>query len=571
MTGPAPGDRRPENLARAAAQVTAGNVVSRVTGLVRVVAVAAALGTTFLGNTFQTANLVSNILFELLAAGLLSSVLIPPFVRLLDAGRDDEAGETAGALLGVGLVALGVVVLVGILARTWIMRALTVEVADAGVRAQEVRLGSFLLILFLPQVLLYAIGAVATALLNGARRFAAPAFAPVANNIVVTATMGLFWAMRHASGSSSGAPPLTLPMSQRLVLAVGTTAGVVAMTLVPLVAVWRQGLRLRPHWDLAHAGLRAMGRAGLWAAGYLALAQALVATTLVLANRVEGGVVAYHIAFTVFLLPHAVLAHPTMTTLYPTLAAEAAARRWRSFADRLTAGAGTLVFLLAPATAVLVALAHPLVSLLRLGNLNAAGAGLVARVLAAYALGLGGYAGFQLLTRASYALDDTRTPTLVNAVVAAAGSGLMVLLFALAAGDDRVVVVGLAHSLVMTGASVAVLATLRRRLGRWCVPLAGLLRASVCALAAGGLARVLADALPSGGRSGAALTLVVAGGGATLVYLAGQWGLGAPELRTLWARHRLSTAVPGASAPQDSAPQDSAPQDSAPPDRSTVP
>ena len=103
--------RRPAalGLAGPTAQVTAGNVVSRVTGLLRVLAIGGALGTTFLGNVYQTANLVSNLLFELLAAGMLSSVLVPPFVALLDAGRRDEAERLAGALLGVALVVLGVV------------------------------------------------------------------------------------------------------------------------------------------------------------------------------------------------------------------------------------------------------------------------------------------------------------------------------------------------------------------------------------------------------------------------------------------------------------------------------
>ena len=71
-------------------QVTIGNVASRATGLLRVLAIGGALGTTYLGNAYQSANLVSNLLFELLAAGMLSSVLVPPFVALIDADRRDE-------------------------------------------------------------------------------------------------------------------------------------------------------------------------------------------------------------------------------------------------------------------------------------------------------------------------------------------------------------------------------------------------------------------------------------------------------------------------------------------------
>ena len=535
---------RAQGVARAAVQITVGNVASRVTGLVRVLAVAGALGTTFLGNTYQTANLVSNVLFELLAAGLLSSVLVPPFVRLLDDARKEEAERVAGAVLGLALVGLGTLTVVGLLGRESIMRALTIAVDDPVVRAREVRLGSFLLLLFLPQVLLYAVGAVTTAVLHGARRFRAAAFAPVANNLVVTATMVVFWLLRRGDPSATGAAGLELPLSQRLVLAVGTTAGVAAMTVVPLVAAWRAGLRVRPRWDPRNRGLRGLGRAGAWGAGYLALNQALVATTLVLANRVEGGVVAYHLAFTVFLLPHAVLAHPTITAVYPRLAAEAAARRWRQFADSLARSGATVVFLLAPAVAVLVALGRPALSVLRVGSLDAAGARLVGDVLGAYAVGLAGYAGFQLLTRASYATGDTRTPTVVNLGVAAAGSTLMVALFAAAAGDARVTVLGLSHSIAMVGGAAVLLILVRRRVGEPCLAPGSLLRAAVAGLAAGVAARLVADLVPAGGRPAAAAAVALGGLAAAAVYLAVQAWLRAPELRRLRSARGLVDPTP---------------------------
>jgi len=505
-------------------QVVAGNVASRVTGLLRVLAVGGALGATYLGNTYQTANLVSNLLFELLAAGLLSSVLVPPFVRLLDAGRRPDAEALAGSVLGVALVALGAVTVAGLLARPWIMRALTVAVDDPDVRRREVELGSFLLVVFLPQVLLYAIGAVATALLHGSRRFLAAAVAPVANNVVVIATMGLFWAMRD------GAVGLEVPLVERVVLAGGTTAGVLAMTIVPVVALHRAGVRLRPRWQPHHPELRGLARAGGWAAASLALGQVVIATTLVLANRVEGGVVAYQIAFTVFLLPFAVLAHPVLTTLYPRLAAEAAARRWRRFADSLGDGVRTVVFLVLPATALMVALGGPALRLVRLGALDDDAVALVARVLAAYALGLAGYAGVQLLTRASYACDDARTPALVNLGITVVATVAMAVGFAATSGDDRVVALGVAHSAAMLAGAGVLLALVRRRVGeRWPVG-AALARAGAGAVVTGLVAAAVAAAVPGDGRVGDAVALVAGGAAGVAAYVAVQWALRAPEL-----------------------------------------
>ncbi len=504
--------------------VTRGNVAARVTGLLRVVAVGGALGTTYLGNTYQTANLVSNLLFELLAAGILSSVLVPPFVALLDDGRREDAERLAGAVLGVALAVLGVVTVAGLLARPWIMRALTVAVDDPGVRDAEVKLGGFLLWVFVPQVLFYAVSSVATAVLHGSRRFAAAAFAPVANNLLVIATMVTFGILAGGEGG------LDLALSDRLVLALGTTAGVVAMAAVPVIALRRAGIRLRPRWDPAHPGLRALGRAGVWGGVYLMMSQVLVAVTLVLANRVEGGVVAYHIAFTTFLLPFAILAHPVLTTVYPSLVADAHAGRWSGFATALGRATRSIAFGVLPAAALLVALAGPGLRLIELGELDDAGSRLVASALAAYALGLAGYAGLHLLTRASYAAGDTRTPALVNVGVALGGSALMAGLSAGTSGSGRMVAIGVAHSVVMVAGALVLGGLLRRRVGEaWPVG-AAMARSAAGAVAAGLAAWAVAGLLPSAGRSGAALAVGFGGVAGVGAYVLVEWVLRAPEL-----------------------------------------
>ena len=428
-------ERAPDSLARSAAAITVGNAVSRATGFVRVLAVAAALGTTFLGNTYQTSNLVSNVLFELLAAGLLSSVLVPRFVSALVGGRRDDVEVAAGTVLSLCLLGLGTIALAGMVGGHLVMRLLTIAVKDQSIRAAEIRMGAFFLWFFLPQVLLYAYGAIATALLHADHRFAASAYAPAANNVVVIATMALFWAMRHGGQHAAGRAGLDLPTGQQTLLAVGTTAGVLVMAATPVVAAWRAGLRLRPRWMLAHPDVRGLARAGMWAGAYLALNQLLVAVTLVLANRVEGGVVAYQVAFTFFLLPHALLAHPVFTALYPRLAADADGGRMDDFRRQLSAGATTVVALVVPASVALALLAGPVLRVVRLGALDASGAGFVGRVAAAYAIGLVGYSLLQLLTRASYAVHDTASPTVVTAGVTTVAAAAMVVFSSLAGSE----------------------------------------------------------------------------------------------------------------------------------------
>jgi putative peptidoglycan lipid II flippase len=260
------------------------------------------------------------------------------------------------------------------------------------------------------------------------------------------------------------------------------------------------------------------------------MSQLLLAVTLVLANRVEGGVVAYHIAFTTFLLPFAILAHPVFTTIYPGLAADAHARRWTGFAEALGRGARSIAFLILPAAALMVALARPGLRLIEVGALDDAGSSLVARALAAYALGLAGYAGLHLLTRASYAAGDTRTPALVNVGVAAGGALLMVTLFGLADGRGRMVAIGVAHSVAMVAGAVALGVAVRRRIGEPWPVAATLARALAGAVAAGLAAAAVAGVVGSDSRLAAALAVLFGGAAGVGAYVVVEWALRAPEL-----------------------------------------
>src|SRR5438445_9510411 len=136
---PADTRRPPGGMGRAARVMGAATAVSRVLGFGRVLVIAAVLGTTDLGNTFSASNSVSNVLFDLLAAGALSAVLVPAFVELLERRRSEgaDAEELAGALLGWSLLVLGPVCLAGVLAAPALARLLTTGTADPVVAAAQ--------------------------------------------------------------------------------------------------------------------------------------------------------------------------------------------------------------------------------------------------------------------------------------------------------------------------------------------------------------------------------------------------------------------------------------------------
>lgn len=447
-------------LLRTSGRMSALTAISRVTGFVRILVVAAVLGTTFLGNTYQSANTVPNLVFELFVAGALQAVLVPTLVERLDRRRRHEAEHIAGAILGFAFALLGVLAILGAVAAPWLMRLLVSGVADPAIRDEQVRLGTFFLWFFLPQILFYAAAMVATAVLNAHDRFSLPAAAPIFNNVVVIASYIVFAVMR------GGKPPsLDLSTAEKVVLAGGTTLGVVVFCSVPIVAVVRSGFSLRPRFDFTDAAVRRLLRLGGWAALSLAMVQVLIGVVLLLANRVEGGVVAYQVAFTFFLLPHALVAIPLSTASFPGLSRHAHRSDYGEFAGAVGRATRLIGFFVLPATAAFVALAGPMSRLALFGESSGDGAAMVAAALAGFAPGLLGYGLLLLGGRAFAALGDTRTPAIVSVALAAGGAALMVGGFGVATGDARIGGIAAGHSAAYLLASAVLFVLLRVRLG----------------------------------------------------------------------------------------------------------
>lgn len=529
----APVGRPGEGTGRTTAAISAWNLVSRATGFARLLVTAAALGVSTLADSYQGANLISNVLFELLAGGLLFSVLVPTFVAMVDSGRHDEVRALAGVLLVRAVAALSALVVVIVLAGPFVMRLLTSRVADEAQRDQQVALSAFLLWFIMPQLLFYATGAVATALLQANRRFVAAAVAPVFNNLVVIATMGLFVAV-HDSGRG-----IDLTTGEKVLLGTGTLAGTIAMTAVPLIASRRAGYSMKLRWsDPSVTGLGALARKGAWGAGDIGLNQVMVIATIAFAYSVNGGVAAYQMAFTFFVLPHAILAHPIFTTLFPRLSAHAVAGELREFAAAAGGGLRSMALLLLPAAGLLAVLGAPILEVGRFLEFDAEQADLVASVLAAYMVGLLGYSAFFLLTRASYALDDVRAPTMVylwTTLAAIVGMGVS---SAAVEGDDRVVVLGLVHGAAVTVGAIGLYRRVQRRTGQPMPVLATLARAGAATVVAIAAAWFVARAIGHDSRASAVVAIVAAGSVALVVYGAVLALLQTPELAPLLARFR---------------------------------
>ena len=428
-------------------------VISRVFGLGRVFVISAVLGTTYLGNTFQSSNSVSNILFELLAAGGLSAVLVPALVR---AANDNAHSERlANGVLGVATVALGAIAVVGVVGAPVIARALTAG-APAEVAVQQRELATFLVRWFVPQVVLYGFGAVATALLHSRKRYAIAAAAPIANTAVMIVCFTVF---RIHAGHNPG---LSLDTTSKLLLAAAGTGGVLAFVATLVVAVRRSGIRLQPRGGFRDREVRILLQHAGWGILLNSIGGLIAAALVVAGNVVAGGVVAFQVAFVLFLAPYAILSQPLAAVSLPELTQDATSLDTTRYATTLHWTLETMCAVMAPATAVLMIFAKPALMGLGLG-LDHRGITLVSAALTGLAIGLVPYSGFLVMARAYYAVDDSKTPALVSMLCGAVGV-LAIVVSRFTLHDNALVsALGVAHSLALATGMVVLIAHMRRR------------------------------------------------------------------------------------------------------------
>lgn len=446
--------------------------LSRVAGALRVLVIAAVLGTTSLGNTFQATNSTPTIVFEVLAAGALSAVLVPTFVARFDAGEDAAAERLAGGLLGLVLVPLTALAGAMALAAPSIAQVLTSSVSDPALAARQDELATFLLRVFAPQIPLYAIGAVAIALLNAKRVFVLPAAAPIGSTVVLLVSLVAFRAMAGPDAA------LDLTAGERWVLGLGGTLGVVAFVGIPTIALWRTGFRLVPRlrsggpgarrWVWADAATTSLLRLSSWAVLQHGAPSLLLAVAVVLGGAVEGGVVAYQVAWMVFLAPYAVIAQPIHTAIAPDLVTEAAAADGgRALTGSARWALDVMAVAVVPVAAACVALSVPALRVVAFGRADHGdGVALMGAALSALGLGLVGYGAWMLLSRVWYTIGDSRTPALVTLVAVAIGVATMALLGTATEGRSRLFGLGLGASVAFNLAALGLGLAWWRRSGR---------------------------------------------------------------------------------------------------------
>ena len=437
-----------------------GTTLSRLTGLGRMAALVFALGVaeSRLADAYNIANTLPNVIYELVLGGVLTSVFIPILIEELRTRDHTDAWESASTLVSTSMAVLVALSAATVVLAPWIVGLFSSRLSGAAAATQR-DLATFLLRFFALQVALYGFSAIAGGLLNAYDRFAVPMFAPILNNAVVIATFLVFAVV--VSGTPTDAS-VNADLGSKLLLALGTTAGVGAMALVHWPFVRRLPGRLRVRVDFRHPAVRKLARLSGWTLLYVVVNQIGFGIALYLANGQRGGPTAYFTAFAFFQLPYGIVAVSIMTALLPTLSGQFVAGDTEGFRRRTAAGLRASALLLVPATAAYLVLARPLVqTLLEHGVARGASGDLVAEVLQMFAIGILPFSAFLLFNRAFYARQDTRTPLLLNIVDNVVTVALDFALFP----SMGVKGLALAHSLGYVAATAVAAVLLSRHLG----------------------------------------------------------------------------------------------------------
>lgn len=391
-----------DRLFGAAAALMAGFLLSRVTGLLRTAAIGYRFGTGPELDAYVLANRVSDTLFQIVAGGAVSAAFIPVLAVYL--GRDDRA-EAWRLVSALFTIAIALMVPLSVLLAVF---AELVMGLAGGFDAEQRRLSAEMLRILLISPTVFALGTLATSVLNKEGRFLLPALAPTAYNL----------------GIIGGALLLAEPLGVRG-LAVGASAGAVLYWLVQLPGLAAVGVRFRPWLGLAHGGVRAVGRLVVPRMFGLAVSQLNFLVIFALASPIPGAIAVLDYAWAMAMLPTGLFAMAISTAVFPTLAEQGAADELADLTRTLAGTLRVILYLTIPASAGLIVLGEPLVrALLERGQFDAASTALTVVALRFYALGLLGQAAVEIVTRAFYALHDTRTPVIVAAVSMVANLGL---------------------------------------------------------------------------------------------------------------------------------------------------
>ena len=499
------------SLAKSAGIVAGAFVVSRLLGLVREIVLARQFGTSEAFSAYVSAFRIPDLLFLVVMAGAFGSAFIPVFSGFLANGEDDAAWKLSSVVLNVsGILVILTAAIAWVFAPELVLYVVAPEASGA---AQQLTIDCMRILLFSPVFL--GFGIAAKGILEGQDLFTLPALAPLVYNAATI--LGAILLGPHVG-------------------VYGVAIGVVGGAIGPHAPGSRSGAvryALFVSFDPRTRGVKVGRLLAPRLIGQAAFQLNFIAVTNLAWRTGEQSVSALNYAWQLLMLPHGVLALSVSTVILPTLS-----RLWQvgdTAAFRATLGNALrpLLFLSVPASVILFAFRLPIVqTLFQTGAFSTESTTLVAAPLAFLAAGLASYALVEALTRAFYAMHDTRTPVIAGIAIMALNILIGVTLL------DRMgyLALALALSLSTTVEAMILIVVLGRRIGGvstktrdWLLRV--LASSAVTALVGAVLADPLTEATtPGNGPKLQQIVVFLSAWVVAMVYLGCAWMLRIPEL-----------------------------------------
>ena len=443
-------------LLRSNVVVASGTLVSRVTGLIRVMVFAYVVGQTALADAYKLANETPNIIYDLIIGGVLSATLVPVITSVI-AQAGTAARRQLDAIVTSAVLAISALTLVAVLAAPLVFRLYSITLS-ADVDPTVFRsAGTTLTRIFLVQILFYGLTGVMNAILHSRERFGAAAWSPVVANVVIITSL---LTIPGAGTRTRTINEIGVDGRLTWTLGLGATGGIAIMSLIVIAAVVRSGYLPRFAWSPGDPAVRRLLAMSGWTLAFVLANQVALVVVRNLAEPGSALASAYFDAFTFFVLPHGLLVVSVATTFQPRLARDVASGDRQGFATRMSTGITAIVALTAPASAALLVLATPIVQVfMEHGQFDPTATANTSSALRGLAIGLVGFSVFLFTLRGFYANHDTRTPFMLNLFE----NTLNIVLAVLLVGPFGVAGLGTALGLAYLIAAVAAVVVLQRR------------------------------------------------------------------------------------------------------------
>ncbi|MGW1762520.1 murein biosynthesis integral membrane protein MurJ [Streptomyces sp. NPDC002073] len=459
---------RASSLLKSSALMAAGTIVSRITGFLRTLVIAAAIGVGTLNDTYQVANTLPTMIYVLVGGGALNAVFIPQLVRAMK--NDDDGGEAyANRLLTLVVVLLAGVTTVCVLAAPLFIRMMSTKIASD---PEQLDVAVAFARYCLPTMFFMGIHVVLGQILNARGRFGAMMWTPVLNNIVVIATFGTFiWAF--GGFTSSGVTAANVTADGVRLLGLGTLLGLTVQALAMFPYLRDAGFRPRLRFDWKGHGLGKAARLAKWTFFFVLANQLGLVVVTQLATwagsvaEKQGhsgtGITAYNYALLLWQMPQAIITVSVMTAVLPRISRSAHDGDAAAVRDDISYGLRTSAVAIVPCAFAFLALGVPMATLLYAGS--GAGAQNIGYILMAFGLGLIPYSVQYVVLRGFYAYEDTRTPFYNTVIVASVNAAVSAAAFLVLPARWAVVGMAVAYGLGYTVGVGVAWRRLRTRLG----------------------------------------------------------------------------------------------------------